>query len=134
MVSSHALIKYIYVLGHHNFELKSLSPTSPQFTGPWNLVVVTLKLHPFHIYHLFSNVKWRLPYLNFDFYHTYPLKEIDKHCCEMWNRNEACPTTLFMKSGHGFKLKVVRALTYMISWLLLYEANFDHVIMRLYLR
>ena len=34
LVSSHALIKYMYVLGQLNFELRSLSPTLPQFTGP----------------------------------------------------------------------------------------------------
>ena len=37
-------------------------------------MVITLKLHPFHISHLFLNVKWHLPHLNFDFQHLYPMK------------------------------------------------------------
>ena len=54
----------------------------PEFTGPWNekprplmVGLITLNLHPFHISHLFLNVKWNLPALNFDFQHFYPLKE-----------------------------------------------------------
>ena len=70
-------------------------PASPDFTGPWNekpspLIVITLKLHPFHISHLFLNVKLNLPYLDFDFSTLMP----SKNCCGMWNRNEACPTPI----------------------------------------
>ena len=47
-------------------------PASPEFTGSWNdmphpLMVITLKLYPFHISHLFLNVKWNLPHLNLNF-------------------------------------------------------------------
>ena len=36
--------------------------------------------------------------------------KISKNCCEMRNKNEACPTTLPMKSGHRSKLKDLLAL------------------------
>ena len=72
-------------------------------------MVITLQLHPFHISHLFLNAKWNLTHLNFVFLTLIPYK-IGKTLCETWNRNEACPTTLPMKSGHRSKLKVVLAL------------------------
>ena len=63
------------ILGQHNFRFSSMFP----FTGPWNemprpFMVITQKLHPFHISHLFLNLKWNLPHLNFVFQRFYPLK------------------------------------------------------------
>ena len=45
----------------------------------------------------------------------YPLKKA-KNCCEMWNRNKACPTTPPMISGHRSYPKVVLALVSLPSW------------------
>ena len=91
------------------------SPASPEFTGPWNemprpLMVITLKLHPFHISHLFLNVKWNLPHLNFDFstlLYSLKLAEIVVECeIEM----RPAPPPSLMNSGHSWsKLKVVLA-------------------------
>ena len=85
-------------------------PASPEFTGPWNemprpLMVITLKLHPFHISHLFLNVKWNLPHLNFDFSTLLPSKIVVK--CEIEMR--PAPPPSLMNSGHRSKLKVVLA-------------------------
>ena len=107
------LVNYACYKASTTLSLDLCPPASPEFTGPWNekprpLMVITLKLHPFHISHLFLNVKWNLPPLNFDFSTLLPSK-IGKNCCEMWNRNEACLTTLTMKSGPRSKLKAVLA-------------------------
>ena len=75
---------------------------------PRPLMVITLNLHPFHISHLFLNVKWNLPHPIFEFSTLKPSK-IGKNGCEMRERNETCPTTLSMKRGHRSKLKVVLA-------------------------
>ena len=73
------------------------------------LMVITQKLYPFHISHLLLIVEWNLPHLNFDFSTLIPSKTSKKYC-EIWDRNEACPTRLPMKCGHRSKLKVVQAL------------------------
>ena len=91
---------------------------SHEFTGPWNGNAlsphgnhpqITVHVHPFQISHLFLNLKWILPHLNYYFSKLIPSK-IGKNCCEMWNRNEACPTTSPMNSGNRSNLKVVLAL------------------------
>ena len=82
---------------------------------PRPLMVSTIKRHPFHISHLFWNVKWNLPQLNFNF-STLITSKIGKDCCEMWNRNETCRTTSLMNSGHRSKLKVVLALYCLSHW------------------
>ena len=69
---------------------------------PRPLIVITLKFHPFHISHLFSNVKWNLPHLNFDISILLLPSKISRNCCEMWNRNEACPTPI----SHEFRTQI----------------------------
>ena len=84
---------------------------------PRPLIVITLILHPFHISHLFSNVKWNLPHLNFDFSILLLPSKISRNCCEMWNRNEAWPTPF----SHKFRTQIdpncaVLALAYRCFW------------------
>ena len=62
-------------------------PASPEFIGPRNemprpLMVIILKLNPFHISYLFLNVKLNLPHLDFDFSTLLPSK-IGRNPCEM---------------------------------------------------
>ena len=80
--------------------ITSITPCSP-----W--MVITLKLHSFHLIIYFEMLN-HLPHLNFDFstlyYYNYTLKNSQKL---FWNKNEACPTTPSMESGHKSKLKIV---------------------------
>ena len=61
----------------------NLLTASPQFTGPWNENASSphgkhLQNTPFHIFHLFLNVKINLPHLNFEFTTpiAFPLKYV----------------------------------------------------------
>ena len=98
-------------LGQHT-GLDLCPPASPEFTGPWKemprpLMVITFRLHPFNISHLFLNVKRHLPHLNFDFSTHIPSK-IGRNCCEIEMR--PAPLQSLMNSGHRSKLKIVLAL------------------------
>ena len=73
---------------------------------PRPLMVIKLKLHPFHISHLFLNVIW-----NLIFQHLYPLKLAEIVVkCEIEMR--PAPPPSLMNSGHRSKLKVVLALRF----------------------
>ena len=94
----------------------TLPTASPQITRPWNGNASSPHgKHPQNtsISHFPSIFKCKIKPAasKFWIYNTYCLPfKICKNGCEMWNRNEICPTTLSMKSGHRFKLKVVLAL------------------------
>ena len=92
------VIKPAYVQVQICVHLPHLNLLGREMEVPRPLMVITLKLHSFHISHFFK-CELNLPHLNFEFSTLIPSK-IGLNFCEMLIGNEAYPTTSSMKSGH----------------------------------